>query len=73
MEEIAALPYPVLAGPSRKSFLGTLPSELPAEERLEGTIAACCAAVMNGARLVRVHDVQACRRALEVIDRVRAS
>ena len=71
--ELANAGYPVLVGPSRKSFLGSLPSNLPPEDRLEGAIAACCAAVMHGARIVRVHDVQACKRAVEVIDRVRAS
>jgi dihydropteroate synthase len=71
--ELTDAGYPVLVGPSRKSFLGSLPSKLPADERLEGTIAACCAAVMNGACIVRVHDVQACKRAVEVIDRVQAS
>jgi dihydropteroate synthase len=39
---------------------------LPAEERLEGTIAACVIALLNGARLFRVHDVAAARRALDV-------
>ena len=71
--ELADAGFPLLVGPSRKSFLGALPSELPPEQRLEGTVAACCAAVMGGARIVRVHDVQACKRALEVIDRVQAS
>ena len=73
LSELVRLDAPLLVGPSRKSFLGSLPSKLPPEERVEGTIAACCAAVMQGARIVRVHDVQACKRALEVIDRLRAS
>jgi dihydropteroate synthase len=73
LSELADAGYPVLIGPSRKAFLGSLPSKLPPGERVEGTIAACCAAVMNGARIVRVHDVQACKRALEVIDRVQSS
>lgn len=62
--------YPVLIGPSRKSFLGSLPSRLPTSERLEGTLAAVAAGVMNGARIVRVHDVRPCRRVLEVLDAV---
>jgi dihydropteroate synthase len=73
MSELADLDAPLLVGPSRKSFLGSLPSKLPPDERLAGTIAACCAAVMSGARIVRVHDVQACKRALEVIDRLLAT
>ena len=71
--ELVQTGYPVLIGPSRKSFLGALSKKLPPEERLEGTIAACCAGVMGGARLVRVHDVRACKRAVEVMDRVRTS
>ena len=57
-------------GPSRKSFLGTLPSGLPIEERLEGTLAAVAVAVMNGASIVRVHDVAEVRRVVEVVDAV---
>ena len=68
---IAELGYPVLIGPSRKSFLGSLPSALPAGERLEGTLAAVAAGVLNGARIVRVHDVKPCRRVLDVVDAVR--
>ena len=73
LDELAALGVPLLVGPSRKSFLGSLPSKLPPDKRLEGTIAACCAAVMKGAGIVRVHDVQACKRALEVIDRLQTA
>ncbi len=43
------------------------------EDRLEGTIAACCAGVLNGAAIVRVHDVGAVKRAVEVIDAIVAS
>lgn len=68
--EIVSLGYPVLVGPSRKSFLGTLPSALPADERLEGTLAAVAVAVMNGASIVRVHDVREARRVVEVVDAV---
>lgn len=67
LRDIADLGYPVVVGPSRKSFLGTLPSRLPVVDRLEGTLAAVAAAVMNGAAIVRVHDVPQCRRVLEVL------
>lgn len=70
LREIAGLGCPVLIGPSRKSFLGSLPSRLPTGERLEGTLAAVAAGVMNGARIVRVHDVKPCRRLLDVLDAV---
>jgi dihydropteroate synthase len=57
--------YPVLVGPSRKSFIGKL-LDLPVEQRLEGTVAACVAALLSGARLFRVHDVRPVRRALDL-------
>lgn len=70
LDEIGALGYPVLIGPSRKSFLGSLPSRLPVSERAEGTLAAVAAGAMHGAAIVRVHDVKASRRVLDVIDAV---
>ncbi|TBR24397.1 dihydropteroate synthase [bacterium] len=61
---------PVLVGASRKSFIGKLlgseASPLPPEERLEGSLAAACRAAGAGAVCVRVHDVRATVRALEV-------
>jgi dihydropteroate synthase len=60
----------LLVGPSRKSFIGKI-TGLPPEERLEGTIAAVTVAVMNGAQIVRVHDVKQCKRAIQVADAVR--
>ncbi|MCL7937940.1 MAG: dihydropteroate synthase [marine benthic group bacterium] len=57
--------YPVLLGPSRKSFIGKL-LDLRVDERLEGTIAACVAGLFAGARLFRVHDVLPVRRALDL-------
>jgi len=61
---------PLLVGPSRKSFIGMI-TGLPAQERLEGTIAAVAVAVMNGAQIVRVHDVKECKRAIRVTDAIR--
>jgi len=64
--------WPVLVGPSRKSFIGMI-TGLPAQERLEGTIAAVAVAVMNGAHVVRVHDVRACKRAIQVAEAIRGA
>ncbi|HWR28013.1 MAG TPA: dihydropteroate synthase [Candidatus Thermoplasmatota archaeon] len=61
---------PILVGPSRKSFIGTI-TGLPVDDRLEGTIAAVTVAVMNGAHIVRVHDVKECRRAIQIVDAIR--
>lgn len=56
---------PVLVGPSRKSFIGGV-LDLPVDERLEGTLAACVTAFVHGARVFRVHDVRQTRRALDL-------
>lgn len=61
--------FPLLVGPSRKSFLGTL-LDLPVDQRLEGTAAAVAACVLNGANVVRVHDVRAMKRVVTVADAV---
>ncbi len=71
LRELASLGRPIYLGPSRKSFLGKL-FGLEPEERLEGTIAACVAALERGAHIFRVHDVRAVRRALDVAHAVRA-
>lgn len=61
--------YPVLVGPSRKSFIGRI-LELPVEERLEGTAAAVAASILNGASVVRVHDVKEMKRVARVVDAI---
>jgi dihydropteroate synthase len=66
LQRITRLGRPVLVGASRKRFTGDVSGGLPAEERLEATLAACVVAFMNGARLFRVHDVRAARRALDL-------
>ncbi len=71
--EFVALGYPVLLGPSRKSFLAKVPGAAVNEQRLEGTIAACVAAAMQGVSVLRVHDVAECKRALRVVDAIRSS
>ncbi|MBM3296474.1 MAG: dihydropteroate synthase [Candidatus Aminicenantes bacterium] len=63
--------YPLLVGPSRKSFLGAL-LDLPAEERLEGTLAAAVLSVVRGAHVLRVHDVRAVSRAVRTAEAVLA-
>lgn len=55
--EIRELGYPLLLGPSRKSFIGyTL--DLPPEQRIEGTAAAVAVAIVRGVDILRVHDVE---------------
>jgi dihydropteroate synthase len=63
------LGYPILLGPSRKSFIGyTL--GLPADERLEGTMAAVALGINNGADIIRVHDVKEISRLARMCDAI---
>jgi len=59
------LGYPLLIGPSRKSFIGQLTGQ-PVEDRAWGTAAAVAIAVEQGAHILRVHDVRAMRDVVEV-------
>ncbi|MBA3051786.1 MAG: dihydropteroate synthase [Candidatus Omnitrophota bacterium] len=69
LAELKELGRPVLAGVSRKSFIGkTL--NLPENDRLEGTAAAVAAAIMNGADMIRVHDVGAMKRVAAMTDAI---
>lgn len=69
LAEFRTLGRPILTGPSRKSFVGQT-DDLGPLDRLEGTVAAVTAAIMNGSHLVRVHDVTAAKRALAVADAI---
>ena len=70
--ELKALGYPVLMGTSRKRLIGALiGAERPVSERLYGTIASNVVAILNGADIVRVHDVAAHRDAAAVADAIR--
>jgi len=70
LQTLVDLGYPVLVGPSRKSFIG-LTLDLPENDRLEGTSATITAAVLNGAKIVRVHDVKEMRRVVLISDAIR--
>jgi dihydropteroate synthase len=69
LDEIRALGFPVLLGPSRKSFIGyTL--DLPPTQRMEGTAAAVAVGITRGADIVRVHDVGAISRVVRMTDAI---
>jgi dihydropteroate synthase len=70
LDELEELGYPILVGTSRKSFIGKLLG-LPADQRLEGSLATAVASVLRGADVVRVHDVLQVTRAVRVADRMR--
>ena len=67
---IEELGFPVLVGPSRKSFIG-LTLNLPVDKRMEGTAAAVTAGILNGARIVRVHDVKEMKQVVKITDEIR--
>lgn len=69
LPELRRLGFPLLIGPSRKSFIGkTL--DLPAGERLEGTAAAVALSIAGGADIIRVHDVKAMVRVARMADAI---
>ncbi len=70
---LKALGFPVVVGPSRKSFIGLALNGAPPEDRLIGTAAAVALSVAGGADIVRVHDVAAMRQAALVAQAVRSS
>ena len=71
LRRIASLGYPVLVGLSRKSMIGTMLGK-PVNERLHGSLALAVIAALNGARIVRTHDVGPTVEALRVADAVMA-
>jgi dihydropteroate synthase len=69
LAQIRALGYPVLLGPSRKSFIGfTL--DLPADQRVEGTAATIAVGIARGADIIRVHDVKEMARVAKMTDAI---
>lgn len=70
-DRIAGLGFPVVVGPSRKSFLGAVLGA-PPRDRLEGTLAACAVAYLGGARVFRVHDVEPVARFFRVLRAIEA-
>jgi len=61
---------PVLIGHSRKSFIGKLLNGIPPEKRLSGTLAITAYAVLNGADIIRVHDVKENLEVIKVIKEI---
>jgi len=69
LKKFSILNCPILVGPSRKSFIGKI-LDLPVEERLEGSLAALAVSIMNGANIVRVHDVKESKRVAGLVDAI---
>jgi dihydropteroate synthase len=70
LKKIVDMGFPVLIGPSKKSFIG-LTLDLPVDQRLEGTAAAVTTGILKGARIVRVHDVKEMKRVALITDSIR--
>jgi dihydropteroate synthase len=71
LSHFSKLGRPVLIGPSRKAFLGKILGGAPPLERLEGTAATVAISIMNGANIVRVHEVKEMARVAKVADAIR--
>ena len=69
LQTFEELGCPLLVGVSRKSFIGKILNS-PAAERLEGTIASALLSIINGAHILRVHDVAAVKRAVLVAEAI---
>ncbi|QXM07178.1 dihydropteroate synthase [Crassaminicella indica] len=69
LHELNDLGYPILLGTSRKSMIGKI-LDLPANERVEGTIATSVIGIMHGMDILRVHDVKENIRAVKVADAI---
>jgi len=69
LADIKKMGYPVLLGTSRKSFISKI-SDVPIEERLEGSLATVVSGIASGVDIVRVHDVAETKRAVIVADAI---
>lgn len=71
LNDFTHLEKPLLVGPSRKAFIGKILGNTPPAERIEGTASAVAIAIMNGANIVRVHDVREMARVAKVADAIK--
>src|SRR4030043_1205766 len=70
LHEFKPLNKPILIGPSRKAFIGKILGDVPVTERLEGTAAAVAISIMNGANIIRAHDVKEMVKVAKVADAI---
>ena len=71
VDELFELGRPLVAGPSRKSFIGKLLGDAPVDDRLEGTAGAAAWLAGRGVHVLRVHDVREMVRVIRVVDAIR--
>jgi dihydropteroate synthase len=70
LRSLKKLNSPILVGVSRKSFIGNILNQPDPKLRVWGTAAACCAAILNGADILRVHDVEEMQQVTLVADAI---
>lgn len=71
LHEFTFLKKPILIGPSRKAFIGRILGDAPVTERLEGTAAAVAISIINGANIIRAHDVKEMVKVAKVADAIK--
>ena len=71
LDVFAGFEKPVLLGASRKSFIGKILGGTSVIQRMEGTAAAVAVGIMNGANIIRVHDVKAMIRVAKIADSIK--
>jgi len=71
LHEFTLLEKPILIGPSRKAFIGRILGDASVTDRLEGTAAAVTASIMNGANIIRVHEVKEMVKVAKVADAIK--
>jgi dihydropteroate synthase len=72
LSELRILGKPILLGTSRKTFIGKI-LDAGVEDRLEGTLSSTVAGVMNGAHVIRCHDVLPVKKAIAIADAIRSA
>lgn len=70
LKELSRFGCPLLVGASRKKFIGRVLGDVPSSERVWGTAATVCAAILGGAHIVRVHDVAELAQVARIADAI---
>ncbi len=71
LREFTLLEKPILIGPSRKAFIGKILGDAPVTERREGTASAVAISIINGANIIRVHDVKEMVSVAKIADAIK--
>ena len=71
LDQFKQLGYPILVGASRKSMIGAILNDRPVDDRVTGTVAVHYHAMMQGANIIRVHDVKEARDSVLVYNAIR--